>query len=467
MLFGLLMSIAVTAGTPHDGSVPSSRLMNAAREYIARRSAADMRMNAVHGGIPSFARQTGLACSACHTAFPQLTALGRTFKLNGYTLSGAQVITAGDSGQRLSLKLGLIPPVSAMVVTSLSHTATTPPGTQNSEAQFPQELSLFVGGEITPQIGTFLQLTYSGIDGAIGIDNAEVRFADHTQLGQKDLLYGLTLNNNPTNQDVWNSAPAWRFPFTGSEVAPSPAAAPLLEGALAQQVAGLGAYAMWNNVLYAEYTAYRSAPQGGAHPLDATASNTIDGVASYWRAFLQHAWGDQTLMVGGFGLAAKLIPDGVTGPVNRYTDAGIDAQFERRLGGGMLTAHGSWLHERQQLDAAFAADAASHPVNTLQALRLDAGVLTASRVGATVGYFSVSGTADALLYPAGDVSGSAGRPDSRGVIGELSYMPWLNTRLGAQYVAYNRFNGAATNYDGAGRNASANNTLFLFAWLAF
>ena len=467
MLTSVVLSVVLAAGSPPTDSAYAADLAALARKYVAEHSSQEMAFAKVHGAIPSFARQTGLACSACHTAFPQLTALGRTFKLNGYTLSGAQVIQAGDSGQRASLKLGLIPPVSAMVVTSLSHTATTPPGTQNSEAQFPQQLSLFVGGEITPQIGTFLQLTYSGIDGALGIDNAEVRFADHTQLGQKDLLYGLTLNNNPTSQDVWNSAPAWRFPFTGSEVAPSPAAAPLLEGALAQQVAGLGAYAMWNNVLYAEYTAYRSAPQGGAHPLDATATNTIDGVASYWRAFLQHAWGDQTLMVGGFGLTAKLIPSGVTGPVNRYTDAGVDAQFERRLGGGMLTAHGSWLHERQQLDAAFAADAASNAVNTLTALRLDAGVLTASRVGATVGYFNVTGTADDLLYPAGAVSGSAGRPDSRGVIGELSYMPWLNTRLGAQYVAYNRFNGAATNYDGAGRNASANNTLYLFAWLAF
>jgi len=43
----------------------------------------------------------------------------------------------------------------------------------------------------------------------------------------------------------------------------------------------------------------------------------------------------------------------------------------------------------------------------------------------------------------------------------------LNTRLGAQYVLYSKFNGASRAYDGAGRDASGNNTLYLFLWVAF
>src|ERR1700722_10632346 len=37
--------------------------------------------------IPSFARQTGMPCSQCHTLSfgPALTEYGREFKLNGYT----------------------------------------------------------------------------------------------------------------------------------------------------------------------------------------------------------------------------------------------------------------------------------------------------------------------------------------------------------------------------------------------
>src|SRR5690349_2190477 len=40
--------------------------------------------------VPSFARQTGMDCAACHTSFPELTPFGREFKLNGYTLGERQ-----------------------------------------------------------------------------------------------------------------------------------------------------------------------------------------------------------------------------------------------------------------------------------------------------------------------------------------------------------------------------------------
>ncbi|MDA8052506.1 MAG: hypothetical protein M0002_21305 [Rhodospirillales bacterium] len=40
-------------------------------------------------------------------------------------------------------------------------------------------------------------------------------------------------------------------------------------------------------------------------------------------------------------------------------------------------------------------------------------------------------------------------------------------KLFAQYTRYSQFDGAAKNYDGSGRNASDNNTLFLGVWLAF
>lgn len=463
-----LFTLAILGGRPAAVGTGSGDVNALVRTYIAEHRESRAAFLAVHANIPSFARQTGLACSACHTAFPHLNAFGRLFKMNGYTMTGQQLIQAGDSGKPPSLKLNLIPPISAMVQTSYSAINKGIAGTQNGNAEFPQQLSLFVGGEITPKLGTFLQLTYSGNDGAIAIDNAELRYADKTQLGSKELTYGLTLNNNPTSQDVWNTVPAWRFPFASSAVAPTPGAAPLLEGAFAQQVAGLGAYAMYDGHLYAEFSAYGSAPQGGVHPLDSTAANTISGVASYWRAFYQQTWGDNTVMVGTFGMSAKLFPTGTVGMLNRYNDFAIDAQFESKIGSSMFTAHGSWLRETQNLDATFAGGESDNPTNTLKSLRLDAGILTGGRVGLTVGYFGLNGTTDATLYGEHPVSGSAnGSPDSRGVIGEVSIMPWLNTRFALQYVAYNKFNGGNTNYDGFGRNASGNNTLYVLGWVAF
>ena len=45
--------------------------------------------------------------------------------------------------------------------------------------------------------------------------------------------------------------------------------------------------------------------------------------------------------------------------------------------------------------------------------------------------------------------------------------PYLNTRLFVQYTAYDKFNGSSTNYDGTGRSASDNNTLYTWVWFAF
>jgi hypothetical protein len=60
-----------------------------------------------------------------------------------------------------------------------------------------------------------------------------------------------------------------------------------------------------------------------------------------------------------------------------------------------------------------------------------------------------------------------GSPQTNGWIAELNYLPWLNVKLSAQYTLYNKFNGGSTNYDGTGRNASGNNTLYFMLWFAY
>lgn len=417
--------------------------------------------------IPSFSRQTNLGCNVCHTAFPMLTPFGRLFKLNGYTLTGLQTIGAGRA-ENPSLKINLIPPVSTMVQASFTQIAKAQPGTQNGNAAFPQELSVFFGEAISPRLGTFIQVTYDGAEGAIAIDNVDVRYANHATVGSKDMIYGFSLNNSPTVQDVWNTTPVWGFPFGSSGTAPGPAAAPLVAEGLAQSVAGLGAYALWNNQLYAEATLYRSAQQGSAQPPDASSSLTTKGVTPYWRFTFQHEWGKQYISVGTFGMSSRLYPTGVTGPTDRFSDVAADVQYERVVGHGNFVLHGSYIHERQTLDATFGGGGSANPENTLNTIRADASLLTASRVGASLGYFATSGDADTLLYAPNPVTGSAtGKPNSGGLIAEVQFMPWINTRFSLQYVAYQKFNGGSSNYDGAGRKASDNNTLYLLTWLMF
>ncbi len=59
--------------------------------------------------VPSFARQTGLACEACHTVFPQLTPFGRVFKASGYTLFNTHKVQDIDQQKRNTLSLSDLP----------------------------------------------------------------------------------------------------------------------------------------------------------------------------------------------------------------------------------------------------------------------------------------------------------------------------------------------------------------------
>jgi len=421
--------------------------------------------------VPSFSRQTGLACNACHYQFPQLTPFGRMFKLNGYTLTSLSTIgQPSDTAASKSLTLAPIPPIAAMVVTGLTQTARAQPGAQNGTVSFPQQLSLFLAGQITPHVGIFTQFTYAAVDAGIGIDNVDLRWAKHTNLASHDMVVGLTLNNNPSVQDLWNTVPAWTFPFMSSDVAASPAASTLIDGALGQQVAGLGAYSLYDNTLYTEVSAYRSAPQGATEPLDATATTVTKGVIPYWRVALQHTWPSTYGMIGTYGFAARIYPDGVVGPTNNYTDAAIDAQIEHRAKIGMWIGRAAFIHESQTLSAFQAAvpPAAANLHETLSTLRTNLTLEPSLRYALTAGYFQTTGTSDAVIFAPASVTGSrTGSPNSRGLIGEAAVNPWQNTRFGVQYVAYTLFNGASTDYDASGRKAADNNTLFLYLWLAF
>ena len=424
--------------------------------------------SSVSFSIPSFARQTNLPCSSCHYVYPELTPFGRLFKLNGYTMTGIATIQSTYKENDTNLKLLNTLPVSAMIQGSYNKIAKSPEGTQNNIMEFPQQFSLFVAGEISPNFGSFIQITYDDQSGSFALDNTDLRFADHTTLMDNDLLYGLTLNNGPTVQDVWNSTSAWGFPFVSSAVAPTPAAGTLIDGALAGDVTGLGAYALYNNLVYGEISVYRSTPQGGPFPADASSSNTIHGFAPYWRLALQQQWESQYLEIGTYGMSSEIYPTGISGPLDKYTDIGFDAQYEATLGVGTLIAHSTYITEKENLNATYDAGGSTKIANNLNTFKIDCGYNLPAGYAFTLGYFSTGGDANPAMFSPAPVSGSLnGSPDSNGLIAQVSYLPWLNTQFSVQYVAYNKFNGASSNYDGSGRNASDNNTLYVVGWVVF
>jgi len=420
--------------------------------------------------IPSFARQTKMPCSACHTQFPELTEFGRMFKLNGYTLSAIEKIEAQDSAGRQELSLNLMPIVSIMAQVSVTELQRRMGGAPNGNVLLPDQLSVFLAGEITPKIGAFVQLTYDAQSGSMHLDNTSLRFATPGTLFSQPTTFGLSVNNNPTLQDLWNSTPAWGFPYVGSSVAPSPAGYTLVDGTLAQEVAGLSGYLYWNNAVYAEVGGYRSSPIGTAQPFDTTASGIIKGVAPYWRLALTKSFGDNYLEVGTYGMYAKRQPGAFvsSGATDTYTDIAADFQYMRPFGHNSLTITGTWIHEERSMSASVAAGAASVTAQRVNTVRVRGTYHVGQQYAFSLGPFLTSGTTDPTLYPTGAVSGSlAGSPNTTGLTAEVDYNPWQNTRISLQYTAYGKFNGRSSNYDGGGRNASDNNTFYLVTWLMF
>ena len=157
-------------------------------------------------------------------------------------------------------------PLSVLFETSFTSTQSPQPGTQNGTFQFPQDASLFLAGAWSQHVGSFVQVTYHTSDDHFSWDNTDIRYANSTKLFQKDFVYGITLNNNPTVEDLWNSTPAWGYPWILSSAAPLPTAAAIINGRLAQDVAGIGGYGMWNNHLYLAGAIYRSQHLGAPQP---------------------------------------------------------------------------------------------------------------------------------------------------------------------------------------------------------
>jgi hypothetical protein len=468
--------------------------------------------------LPSFARQTGQPCGTCHTDFPALTPYGRRFKLLGYTTGGGQFRTtpfpafrgatdsqsqdekmrdyakALDGGTDGNDDKDYVPPISMMAIVGFTHTQTalpppTSPYAQNDNTVL-SPVSGFWGGAITDHVGAFAQVTYNavppgGFSDPFGHtwtwDNTDIRYASTAHAGPFDFIYGITANNNPTVQDVWNTTPAWAFPYAASTIASTPSTATLIEGALAAHVGGVGAYMFINDMLYLEVTGYRTLGfraqnAVGTDPFDAP--GLIDGVSPYWRAAIEPQWGPHSLMVGTFGMYSAINPwidptfatgtMGTFAQSDKYTDVGFDTQYQYQGSNWWLTLRGSYIHENQKLDATFANGGAANPSNFLNSLHLQASLAYGAdnRFVLTGQYFDISGSSDPILY-AGLASGFS--PNSNGFIGELAYIPfgasqapgwpWLNARIGLQYTYYNKFDGTTV-------GAHQNNALFLHAWFA-
>ena len=120
--------------------------------------------------LPLFARQTGMACSACHFQhFPMLNSFGRAFKAGAFTMMGNQGKVEGDGISIPSaLNMAVLatmgytknnsdtadtidPALNSLGVRSTGDGAVYVPGTNG-------EFSLFVGGHVSDNAGALAEL---------------------------------------------------------------------------------------------------------------------------------------------------------------------------------------------------------------------------------------------------------------------------------------------------------------------
>ena len=406
--------------------------------------------------IPSFARQTGLSCDACHAGgmFPALTQTGRQFKLNGYTMGGGHT------------KMPL--PLAAMIQVGFSTTqkgsdgstsANGAPGNRNNHLTFPQ-MSIFYGGKIYGHVGALIQVTYDSSDlpdglttQRIGADNSDIRYANHTHLLGDNLIYGVSLNNSPTVQDVYASTPTWGFPWAdpGNQAS---LASPMIAG-LGQQVVGLSAYALYNDFLYVEFggyqdTQYRNGILKNMGFNDAGGiTGYVSGTAPYARVAFQKYYGNNFFMIGGYGMDTNIAQQGTT-HLDKYTDIAIDGEYQYIAGKNAVTVAARNTWENQTLNGSYALGNVASKTGSLSVFSSMATYVYNSKYGASLGYGYVNST------------GVAAGQDSSNYIAQLNYFPLQNIRIVAQYMGYLK-----TNSQTNAANSTDYNTFSLGAWFMF
>ena len=458
--------------------------------------------------LPLFNRQTGQNCVACHAGgqFPELTPYGRLFKLTGYTL-----------GQRTL-------PISVMGVISNSRVADTgksdDPGAdfqKNGKTVF-ATASVFLGGKISDNLGAFAQITYDpysvqypdgSFHGHSGADNIDLRYADRIISPGRDLIFGVSANNNPSLADPWNTAAAWMQYVP----VPSPTSSRFIDGntpypsyAAGGHLGGVSAYAFWNKTIYAELGAYGTSrgPFSFMHAGTPDEGVTkLKGLNPYWRLAWNHEWGPHSLMVGTSGMTARIFDNPLdtsdAATLHRTRDLILDSQYQYLLDPHAVTAQLVYQRSRHVypdalanepsafVDAAGNALANSNGRDTTNLLRAKLTYVYRATYGGSLGFFNLTGSTNtanqssglspdslaitsdsAAAAPSLRVGGNlAGNPATRGLTLEAFWTPIQYMRLGAQYTAYTRYNGASQNYDGFGRNARDNNSLFLYLWAAY
>lgn len=449
--------------------------------------------------LPSFSRQTGQACSACHVSYGELTPVGRQFKLMGYS-AGNYVIPLSVTG---------VASVSKINNTSSSIDPTITMAKNGSV--IPEEASAYIAGKFYENLGGYIKLTLNAsntnpvfnsqgiqtgtkVGGDTYLDASEIRYAMSLLNDSHNIVVGASLNNAPTVQDLWKISPVNGFPYRSSNLINAwgigqfgPTT--MIDGSLNSQVAGISLYTMIDESIYAEFAGYRHF----STPLNVISiSGDLNTVSSsinpYWRLAYNHVQGPDSYMFGTFGMITDLKGDaniaGSSG--GKYTDIGLDFEYQHITELHSWSTRMTYINEQVDWDAQAVSNMnhdASH--GRLSTLKAQIGYNYKRLLGSQVFSFYTNGstdnnywtysqnvTAGACNQSSSDLAfcSANGSPKTSGYGFELYYEPIPFVHIALQQTFYNNFLGGSTFYDnssGVLREAKDNNLTYIYATLSY
>ena len=425
--------------------------------------------------LPSYARQTGQRCAACHVGgnWPQLTPWGRYFKLMGYAAGKTFVDREGFEYVPLGLLARSGITWAAEPKNSQGHTVVEHSGVPEFYNAFGE-----LGTKFTNWAGVFAEYgvnnTFPGWKGESG--PIDIRATHLLHPANHELLVGFDTNNAPTVQDVWNTLPGWSYPYYGSPQAPGVPASPMIANLSGSSATGsVGFYALFDRKIYAEVSEYRVAkdffrfmsggisfPQGAPY---------LHGWNPYWRVYWSKDRGTNSWMVGTVGMQSSLYRNSASpsGPTNNFNDAGIDAQYQYLGDIHKLTFRVAYIYEEQHWHGSYPLGLASVPQSNLKTVNLNGSFAVRDTWTFTGGYSLTNGSNNAALYAVTTPKGSqlSAKPNTTGYELEIDRTLTQNIVLMVKYSGFTKFNGLTDNIDGLGRKPSDNNTLWVNLFFAF
>jgi hypothetical protein len=169
-------------------------------------------------------------------------------------------------------------------------------------------------------------------------------------------------------------------------------------------------------------------------------------------------------MVGATGMVARVYDDSadISDPatIGQYNSQGFDAQYQYLLNPHTVTAQLAYM----KTDQRYSENTFSGGSDTTSTTRAKLTYTYQAKYGGSVSAFDRTGSNNILQV---DPTGDHPDPTTNGMTYEAFFIPKQNVRIGVQYTTYNTYQGASSNYDGAGRNASDNNSMFLYVWFAY